>query len=150
MAPWGFSKTRPEQFRLETRIHQKNKVEKGRNPTTQQAIQNYCAGKRHSASWVPSHGNHVEWKPLHHADMRKLNDLADNQATAAVLLDRAARKIDKQSKANAEAERWSADSLQRLVTGTVRFLDDHRGMCKPNWASKTLDNWHLCAALAAA
>jgi len=43
MAPWGFSKTRPEQFRLETRIPPKRRSgKKGPQPSNTNATKHMC------------------------------------------------------------------------------------------------------------
>ena len=61
--------------------------------------------------------------------LRHMNDKADRQATAGFAIDKDARRLESQWRANEDADRWAQEMLQRQYRG-VRWVVENNGLEK--------------------
>ena len=77
--------------------------------------------------WVPSHGKHQDWSNREYgADpLRKLNHIADEQASLALKDDAEFRNLETQAKAMQLAYTWADNMLERQLRGVTLYMQSH-------------------------
>ena len=98
-------------------------------------------GRAHKVEWCPSHGKKMgEWEPSEGMDgewLRYMNKIADAQATEALEIDKAGRRLESQWRANEAADKWAEEMLQRQYNG-VKWVVENDGLVR--WRTAFKDN----------
>ena len=95
-------------------------------------------GMQHRVIWCPSHGKHIgRWKSgdaeVENAWLRKLNEIADEEATKGLEEDKRKRRLEAQWKANGTTDDWAEEMLTRQYEGFEQLCE--RYQLEEKWTS---------------